>query len=55
MASSVGTAIGAHLLDRSSRLPLKLTDIKPLPVHGLHPFYASAMIWYYRLRDALER
>lgn len=54
MASSVGTAIGAHLLDRTSPLPLKLSAIKPLPVHGLHPIYASIVIAYYRLRDALE-
>lgn len=55
MASALGTAIGAHLLDRANPLPLKLTDIKPMPAHVLHPIYASAMIAYNRLRDALER
>ena len=54
MASSVGTAIGAHLVDRTSPLPLKLSAIKPLPVHGLHPIYASIVIAYYQLRDALK-
>ncbi|MBZ8133748.1 FAD-binding oxidoreductase [Afifella sp. IM 167] len=54
LASALGQAIGAHLLDRTSPLPLKLTEIDPMPVHGLHPIYASAMISYYRLRDALE-
>jgi glycine/D-amino acid oxidase-like deaminating enzyme len=55
MATALGNAIGAHLLDRRKPLPLKLTEIRPLPVHSLHPLYASAMIRYYRLRDALER
>lgn len=54
MATAVGTAIGAHLLDRTLPLPLKLTAIKPLPLHGLHPIYAGLAIEYYRLRDALE-
>ncbi|KXF75462.1 FAD-dependent oxidoreductase [Paramesorhizobium deserti] len=55
MASALGTAIGAHLLNSTvNPLPLKLTDIKPLPLHDLHPIYASAMIAYYRLRDSLE-
>ena len=54
MASAVGTAIGAHLLDPKRNLPLKLSDIRPLPLHALHPAYASIVVWYYRLRDALE-
>ncbi|MCT8268861.1 FAD-binding oxidoreductase [Afifella sp. JA880] len=55
LATSLGQAIGAHLLDRSAPLPLKLTDITPLPAHGLHPIYATAMINYYRLRDFFEK
>lgn len=55
LATALGTAIADHLLDRRRPLPLKLTDIRPLPLHGLHPFYASAMVHYYRLRDALDR
>lgn len=55
LATALGGAIADHLLDASKPLPLKLTDIRPLPVHGLHRQYAAAMIRYYRLRDALER
>jgi glycine/D-amino acid oxidase-like deaminating enzyme len=55
MASAVGTQIGSHLIDRPEPLPLKLSDIKPLPFHSLHRQYATLMIHYYRLRDFLER
>lgn len=55
MASALGTAIGAHLLDETSPLPLTVSPIRPMPVHDLHPLYASAAISWYRLRDALER
>jgi glycine/D-amino acid oxidase-like deaminating enzyme len=55
MASAVGTQIGSHLADRSIPLPLNLTDIKPLPLHSMHRQYATLMIYYYRIRDALER
>ncbi|TCT02246.1 NAD(P)/FAD-dependent oxidoreductase [Aquabacter spiritensis] len=55
LASALGTALGAHLLDPTAPLPLKLTDISPLPLHPLHRYYATAMIHYYRLRDRLER
>jgi glycine/D-amino acid oxidase-like deaminating enzyme len=55
MASALGTAIGAHLLDETQPLPMSVTDIRPMPAHGWHPVYASLMIAYYRLRDRLER
>ncbi|WP_035713854.1 NAD(P)/FAD-dependent oxidoreductase [Azorhizobium doebereinerae] len=54
MASALGTAIGAHLLHPAAPLPLAVTRIAPMPVHDLHPLYATAAIHYYRLRDALE-
>ena len=54
LSSALGTAIGAHLLDAARPLPFRFTDIRPLPVHALHPVYATLAIWYYRLRDALE-
>lgn len=55
LASAMGRAIGAHLLDAANPLPLALSAIKPMPVHGLHPLYATAMIEAYRVRDMLER
>ena len=55
MASALGGAIGAHLLDSAQPLPLSLSTIRPMPVHDLHPLYASAMIAAYRVRDMLER
>ena len=54
MGSSIGTAIGEHLLDSSVELPLPFTKMKPLPLHSWHPFYATLAIWYYRIRDQLE-
>jgi glycine/D-amino acid oxidase-like deaminating enzyme len=54
MASATGTAIGAHILDAASPLPLRVSPIRPLPIHDFHPIYASLAIEYYRLRDALE-
>ena len=55
MASALGTAIGAHLLDAANPLPLKLSAIRPLPLRGLHPFVVSRMIAYHRFRDWLDR
>lgn len=55
LGTAMGTRIAAHLLDGATPLPLKLSDMKPLPLHGLHRQYATAMIQYYRIRDALER
>lgn len=55
LSTALGAAIGAHLLDPAKPLPLKASRIKALPVHDLHPVYATMVIWYYRLRDALER
>ena len=54
MATALGLAIGAHLLNRANPLPLQASRMKPLPLHGLHPLYGEAAIRYYRLRDALE-
>lgn len=54
MASAVGSAIGAHILDPAAPLPLAPSPIRPLPLHDLHPIYASLAIEYYRLRDRLE-
>ena len=54
LSSALGTAIGGHILDSTQPLPFRFTDIRPLPLHALHPAYATLAIWYYRLRDALE-
>ncbi|SEG87068.1 NAD(P)/FAD-dependent oxidoreductase [Marinobacterium lutimaris] len=54
MGCSIGGAIGEHLLDSRVRLPLPFSEMKPLPLHAWHPFYATLAIWYYRLRDQLE-
>lgn len=54
LASALGAAIGGHVLDPSQPLPLAPASPAALPVHGLHPVYGTAAIWYYCLRDALE-
>ncbi len=54
LSTALGSAIGAHILDPSRPLPLSSSRIKTLPIHSLHPIYATMVIWYYRLRDMLE-
>jgi glycine/D-amino acid oxidase-like deaminating enzyme len=54
MATALGLAIGAHLADPVQPLPLQPSEMKPLPLHALHPIYGEGAILYYRLRDALE-
>lgn len=55
MATAIGTAVGAHLLDRSNPLPLRASPIRPMPLHRFHRQYAALTIRYMALRDALER
>lgn len=55
LGSAFGTAIADSLLDPTQPLPLPFTAINPLYLHDLHPVYASMAIWYYRMRDYLER
>ncbi|MCC9624105.1 FAD-binding oxidoreductase [Thalassospira sp. MA62] len=55
MATSLGKAIADNLLSSDVPLPMRLSDIKPLPFHGMHQAYASIAIWYYQVRDYLER
>ena len=54
LATALGLAIGAHLVDRSQPLPFRPTKLKPLPLHGMHPIYGSWAIAYHRARDAME-
>ncbi len=54
MATALGLAIGAHLSDRANPLPLRVSPMKPLPLHRLHEIYGEWAILSYRLRDALE-
>jgi glycine/D-amino acid oxidase-like deaminating enzyme len=54
LATSLGLAIGAHLVDRSQPLPFRPTKLKPLPLHGAHPLYGNWAIAYYRALDAME-
>lgn len=54
LATSMGKAIADHLFAPTNPLPLRFTDIKPLPFHDMHRAYATMAIWYYRLRDYLE-
>lgn len=55
LSSALGAAIGAHLANSSISLPLPADRMKQLPFHRLHPYYGTAAIWYFRLRDLLER
>ena len=55
MATAFGLAVGAHLIDPSKPLPLRVSALKALPLHGLHPLYDAGAIAYHRLRDGFER
>ena len=55
LSSAMGLTIAAHLLDPDQPLPFRPGPVAPMPLHRLHPIYASMAIWGYRLRDALER
>lgn len=53
LATAMGAVLADHVLrpERTS-LPFPVTPIRPIPLHGLHRLYVSALIGYYRLRDA---
>jgi glycine/D-amino acid oxidase-like deaminating enzyme len=55
LSTSLGKAIADNLLRPDRPLPLRFSGIKPLFAHDLHRAYATMAIWYYRLRDHLER
>lgn len=50
------TAMGRAMADyvatgQEDALPLPLRPVEPLPLHGLHKLYVSALIAWYRMRD----
>jgi glycine/D-amino acid oxidase-like deaminating enzyme len=50
------TAMGRALADyaatgRADALPLPVSAVKPLPFHGFHRAYRSAIIAWYRMQD----
>ncbi|GJD50324.1 Gamma-glutamylputrescine oxidoreductase [Methylobacterium crusticola] len=52
LQSSLGRAIAAYVArGDADALPLPLSPIRPLPLHGLHRLYASALVAWYRLSD----
>ncbi|MGE8126472.1 NAD(P)/FAD-dependent oxidoreductase [Methylobacterium sp. NPDC080182] len=49
---AMGRAMAAYIATGDAgNLPLPLTPIEPLPLHGLNRLYVSAIIAWYRLRD----
>lgn len=54
LGSALGAAIGTHLATPSVPLQLPAGPMKQLPFHPMHPYYGTAAIWFYRLRDLLE-
>ncbi|WFF42059.1 FAD-binding oxidoreductase [Salinicola endophyticus] len=57
MGTHLGSLIGRHLGTRAlaDALPLPVTSIAPIPLHGLQQLYVAAVIQYYRTQDWLER
>ncbi|MGU3546335.1 NAD(P)/FAD-dependent oxidoreductase [Methylobacterium sp. A52T] len=52
LQSAMGRAMAAYIATGDAgNLPLPLTPIEPLPLHGLNRLYVSAIIAWYRLRD----
>ncbi|KMO35780.1 NAD(P)/FAD-dependent oxidoreductase [Methylobacterium aquaticum] len=52
LQTRMGQAIAAFLArGDADALPLAPTPITPLPLHGLHRLYASAVVAWYRLQD----
>ncbi len=48
----MGQAIAASIARSDpDALPIAPTPITPLPLHGLHRLYASAVVAWYRLQD----
>ncbi|WCS25616.1 FAD-binding oxidoreductase [Methylobacterium sp. NMS14P] len=52
LQSAMGRAMASYIATGDAdSLPLPLTPIEPLPLHGLNRLYVSAIIAWYRLRD----
>jgi glycine/D-amino acid oxidase-like deaminating enzyme len=52
LQSAMGRAMAAYIATGDAgNLPLPLTPIEPLPLHGLNRLYVSAIIAWYRLLD----
>ncbi|KTS10493.1 FAD-dependent oxidoreductase [Methylobacterium radiotolerans] len=52
LQSAMGRAMATYIATGDAgSLPLPLTPIEPLPLHGLNRLYVSAIIAWYRLRD----
>jgi glycine/D-amino acid oxidase-like deaminating enzyme len=54
------TALGDRLAERvatcgTAALPLPVTPIRPIPLHGLRHLGLAASIAWFRMRDTLER
>jgi glycine/D-amino acid oxidase-like deaminating enzyme len=52
LQTAMGVAIARHLHGDAEALPLPVTPIRELPLHGLHRATISAVVAWYRLRDA---
>ena len=53
LATAIGAALAEHVLNAGrTTLPFPTTPLQPIPLHGFHRLYVSAVIAYYRLRDA---
>ncbi len=51
LATSMGIALAAHI-QHGTALPFPPALVRPIPFHGLQKLYVSAVIAYYRVRDA---
>jgi glycine/D-amino acid oxidase-like deaminating enzyme len=54
LATSMGRYIAEYIADPARHpLPLPVTPIEPIPLHGMHRAYVSALAAWYRLSDAV--
>jgi hypothetical protein len=48
----MGAALAGYLASgEAARLPLPITDVRPIPAHALHKLYVGALIAWYRMTD----
>jgi glycine/D-amino acid oxidase-like deaminating enzyme len=52
LTTAIGQRIASHLATGQA-LPFQTQPIKPIPLHGLHRSYVTALVQYYKIRDMI--
>ncbi|WP_395316764.1 NAD(P)/FAD-dependent oxidoreductase [Variovorax sp. UC74_104] len=54
LATSMGRHVAARMLDAGADFPYPVSPIRPIPLHGLQPFYIAGGVAWYSLLDRLS-